>query len=93
MTFFRRKSDEPADEPSPDEANRGWGPGRLPWVLRETDAGLWIADRVGHSMSLDRAWTIQKERGFEWWAHDLKQRVWADPGEDDHRAIPSSSES
>jgi hypothetical protein len=35
------------------------------------------------SSRIDPKWTIVKDRGFTWWAHDLAQRVWSEPGVDD----------
>jgi hypothetical protein len=55
-------------------------PGGLPWGLRDDDLGLRVVDEVGHSLTLDREWSVQRERGFTWWGKDLAQHVWAEPG-------------
>lgn len=58
-------------------------PGGLPWEPRHDDLGLRVIDEVGHSFTLDREWSVRRERGFTWWGKDLAQHVWAEPALDD----------
>lgn len=58
-------------------------PGGLPWEPRQDDVGVRVVDQVGHSLTLDREWSVRDERGFTWWGKDLAQRVWSEPGLDD----------
>ncbi len=58
-------------------------PGGLPWEPREDDLGVWLVDEVGYAFTLDEEWSVQTERGFDWWGRDLAQHVWSDPALDD----------
>jgi hypothetical protein len=47
------------------------------------DVGVTLARRVYDQMQIDEEWSVLSERGFEWWGHDLKQAVWAEPAIED----------
>lgn len=48
------------------------------------DLGLEVVEDVAIALSLDAEWTVREERGFSWWGHKLRQRVWADPPRRSH---------
>jgi hypothetical protein len=58
-------------------------PGGLPWEPRIDDLGIWLVDEVGHAFTLDEEWSVQTDRGFDWWGKDLVQHVWSEPPLDD----------
>lgn len=47
------------------------------------DAGLDVLKGIFELLKIDDEWSSWSERGFEWWAHNLRQRVWVSPGYDD----------
>jgi hypothetical protein len=64
----------------------GWGNDRPPGgaeVKLELDPGLAAVRYLYDNSRIDPKWTVVKDRGFTWWAHDLAQRVWSEPGVDD----------
>jgi hypothetical protein len=64
----------------------GWGNDRPPGgaeVKLELDPGLAAVRYLYDNSRVDPKWTLVKDRGFTWWAHELVQRVWSEPGVDD----------
>lgn len=61
-------------------ADRGHGGAEL---KRELDPGSAVVRFAYDGSDIDRDWSTLEERGFSWWAHELRQRVWADPAIDD----------
>lgn len=55
-----------------------------PFWATETknDLGPDILRFVYESMMVDEEWSVREPRGFTWWGHRLRQRVWADPPEE-----------
>ncbi len=43
------------------------------------DSGTEILDFLYRGMSIDDGWSVRSARDFRWWAHNLVQRVWAEP--------------
>ena len=39
-----------------------------------------IANLYNEAFCVDKEWSFKKARAFEWWAHDLRQVLWADVG-------------
>lgn len=59
---------------------------------REKDLGLQFVDDMFSLLQIDDDWSVKEERGFSWWPHTLRQRVWVTRGRDDdgivlHRAF------
>ena len=49
----------------------------------ELDPGLAVVRYAYDVSRVDRQWSEPEERGYSWWAHRLRQRIWAAPGIDD----------
>lgn len=47
------------------------------------DVGKEVINNVFAELKVDVEWSLTFDRGFEWWAHNLKQRVWVTDGLDD----------
>jgi len=45
----------------------------------QNDLGPDILRFVFRSMMVDEEWSVGEPRGFAWWGHRLRQRIWADP--------------
>jgi parallel beta-helix repeat protein len=45
---------------------------------RGEDLGLRAVARTFEQMAIDEPWAVREPRGFTWWGHWLRQRVWAD---------------
>lgn len=43
------------------------------------DVGPAVVDYLRRRLQIDQEWLVQEQRSFEWWAHRLRQRVWAEP--------------
>ena len=43
------------------------------------DAGIQIVKEICTDMKIEKEWRINSERGFEWWGHQFKQKIWAEP--------------
>ena len=43
------------------------------------DLGLEVLERARHVLTAEDGWSVPEERGFTWWAHWLRHRVWASP--------------
>lgn len=52
-------------------------------LKRELEPGLAVVRYAYDNSRIDRAWSVPEARGYAWWAHGLRQRVWAEPGLDD----------
>jgi len=39
-----------------------------------------ISNVFGAAFRVDEEWSLKTARGFQWWAHDLRQAIWADEG-------------
>jgi len=52
-------------------------------VKAELEPGLAVVRYLYDNSRVDSEWSVLEERGFTWWADDLAQRVWAEPGFDD----------
>jgi len=48
-----------------------------------SDIGLEAVRKVYQQYRVDAQWSVEEERGFSWWAHHYRQRIWAEPGFDD----------
>jgi len=48
-----------------------------------SDIGLAAVRRVYQQYGVDAQWSVEEERGFSWWAHHYRQRIWAEPGFED----------
>jgi hypothetical protein len=48
------------------------------------DVGTTLVDSVYSIMQIDDDWSVRGERGFTWWAGDLRQDIWAEPSFDDY---------
>jgi hypothetical protein len=48
-----------------------------------TDAGDHATKRVFANLRIDQQWSLGFDRGFAWWPHHLRQRVWSTGGVDD----------
>lgn len=46
------------------------------------DLGVRAAGKIRSGLSIDRRWSVDEPRGFAWWGHRLRQRVWADAAEE-----------
>jgi hypothetical protein len=46
------------------------------------EPALALIDHVFSEMRIDPEWSLRQARGFEWWGHQLRQRVWAEPMRD-----------
>ena len=53
-------------------------------VKAELEPGLAAVRYLYDNSRIDSEWSVLEERGFTWWADDLAQRVWAEPGFDDN---------
>ncbi len=51
---------------------------------RKSDVGLEVVQHVHAALQIDDEWSARDGRGFTWWPHQLRQRVWASAGFDDH---------
>lgn len=51
------------------------------WVI--VDAGEQLVETLFRDMHVDAEWSVQRRRGFTWWAGPLAQHVWADLAVDD----------
>jgi hypothetical protein len=57
-------------------------------ILNETnDTGLDAVKGIHEALQIDEAWSSWDGRGFEWWGHNLRQRVWSTSGYDDDGII------
>ena len=45
----------------------------------DSDTGLDMVDSIFQGLGIDADWSVQEPRGFAWWGHQLRQRVWCDP--------------
>ncbi len=55
----------------------------LPAVL-EDDLGTALIHQVYSIWQVADEWSVWEPRGFCWWGHRHRQRVWSEPGYDDH---------
>ncbi|MGE0747614.1 MAG: hypothetical protein AB7K86_20310 [Rhodospirillales bacterium] len=53
-------------------------------MARELDLGEKIVAGIRETLAVEDEWSIEAERGFTWWPHGLRQRVWAGAAIDDH---------
>jgi hypothetical protein len=58
-------------------------------MTNNTDIGLDVVKGIYDALQIDDEWSAWDGRGFEWWGHNLKQRVWATRGYDDDGIIIS----
>lgn len=63
--------------------------GKPPYINNETgmaskssadDLGLRAIREIYQRAMIDEQWSLWEERGFSWWGHRLRQRIWAEPG-------------
>ena len=47
------------------------------------DLGTDIVQKVHRLWNVDDEWCTWEPRGFSWWGHHHRQRVWSEPGRDD----------
>lgn len=48
-----------------------------------SDLGLTVIKNIYEGLEIDDEWSSEIPRGFEWWGHRLKQRIWVSNGYDD----------
>lgn len=53
------------------------------WQGDDGDCGLKVLDFLFKSMMIDADWSTRGERAFQWWGHQLAQRIWAEPPRND----------
>ncbi|MFP6734850.1 MAG: hypothetical protein VB959_13540 [Rhodospirillales bacterium] len=51
------------------------------------DTGLEVVKNIFDGLQIDEQWSNWNGRGFEWWGHNLRQRVWSTSGYDDDGII------
>ncbi len=49
-------------------------------ISKGQDIGSKAIERIFKSLQVDDKWSVWDDRGFSWWGHRLKQRVWSEPG-------------
>jgi len=49
-----------------------------------SDLGLRVVNEIYDLMRIDAQWSVWEPRGFTWWGWHSAQRVWSEPGVDDH---------
>lgn len=47
------------------------------------DIGISVVDDIFQQLNIDEKWSAPIPRGFAWWGHNFRQRVWSTPGYDD----------
>jgi hypothetical protein len=52
-------------------------------MIEANDIGLDAVKGIHDALKIDDEWSSWDDRGFEWWGHRLRQRVWATPGYND----------
>ena len=52
-------------------------------MTETNDTGLDTVKAIHAALQIDEEWSAWNGRGFEWWGHTLKQRVWSSRGYDD----------
>lgn len=53
-------------------------------VVTFADLGPEVVSALADALQVDADWTVREDRGFSWWGHRLRQRVWADPVRESH---------
>jgi hypothetical protein len=53
------------------------------WQGTHIDFGQKALKLIFEGMMIDDAWGIKEDRAFQWWGHNLAQRVWAEPPRDE----------
>lgn len=48
------------------------------------DVGVEVINNVFDELKVDVEWSLKFDRGFEWWAHNLKQMMWVTEGINDN---------
>jgi hypothetical protein len=52
-------------------------------MVEHTDTGFETVKAIHKALQIDEEWSAWRGRGFEWWGHNLRQRVWSTRGYDD----------
>jgi hypothetical protein len=52
-------------------------------MTETNDIGLIVVKSIYDALQIDEEWSTWDGRGFEWWGHNLRQRVWSTRGYDD----------
>lgn len=52
-------------------------------MVEHIDTGLNVVKGIYDGLQIDEEWSTWDGRGFEWWGHNLRQRVWSTRGYDD----------
>jgi len=56
-------------------------------LAENSDTGLEVIKNIFDGLQIDEQWSNWNARGFEWWGHNLRQRVWSTSGYDDDGII------